>query len=205
VSSSQPDPQSPDSLARRKDHARALARTARASAYLATPRAGNLLRDRFFAELLPQLPAPSIVSVYMPIRDELDPRPLMERLFERGLTVAVPALAGPGAPLAFRRWEPFMTLIPGQLDVPEPTHDAQLVEPDLVMLPLLAFDRAGNRLGYGRGYYDRTLAVLRKTRRVTAVGLAFAAQEMLSVPAGDGDQRLDWVLTEAALIRPRAD
>jgi 5-formyltetrahydrofolate cyclo-ligase len=190
VSSSQPDPQSTDSLARRKDHARMLARTARASAYLATPGAGNLLRDRFFAELLPQLPVSSIVSAYMPIRDEIDARPLMERLFERGLTVAVPALAGAGAPLTFRRWEPFMTLVPGQLDV---------------LVPLLAFDRAGNRLGYGRGYYDRTLAALRKTRRVTAVGLAFAAQEMLSVPAGDGDQRLDWVLTETALIHPRAE
>jgi 5-formyltetrahydrofolate cyclo-ligase len=205
VSSIQPDPQSSDALARRKEHARTLARTIRASAYLATPRAGNQVRERFSAELLPQLATPpSIVSAYMPIRDEIDCRPLMERLFERGVTVCVPTLNGAGQPLAFRRWEPFMTLIPGRLDIPEPTHDSPLVEPDLLLLPLLAFDRTGHRLGYGRGYYDRTLAALRKTRPVTAVGLAFAAQEVLSVPAGDGDQRLDWVLTETALIRPRA-
>jgi 5-formyltetrahydrofolate cyclo-ligase len=197
------DAHSPDALARRKEHARTLARTTRANAYLAMPRAGMLVRDRFFSDLLPRLGAsPPVVSAYMPIRDEIDPRPLMERLFERGVTVAVPTLTGPGAPLAFRRWEPFMTLIPGQLDIPEPSRDAPLVEPDLVLLPLLAFDRSGHRLGYGRGYYDRTLAVLRTTRPVTAVGLAFAAQEMLSVPAGDRDQRLDWVLTESALIRP---
>jgi 5-formyltetrahydrofolate cyclo-ligase len=197
---------SADALARRKEHARALARTVRANAYLATPRAGLMIRDRFLNELLPELAArPSVVSAYMPIRDEIDPRPLMERLFERGVTVAVPTLAGPGLPLGFRRWEPFMTLIPGQLDIPEPSHDAPLVEPDLLLVPLLAFDRTGHRLGYGRGYYDRTLADSRKTRRVTAVGLAFAAQEVLSVPTGDNDQRLDWVLTETALIRPLAD
>jgi 5-formyltetrahydrofolate cyclo-ligase len=212
VSTSPIDASSPDALARRnalarqKEHARALARTARANAYLATPLAGNLLRDRFFAELIPQIGAvPPVVSAYMPIRDEVDPRPLMERLFEQGATVAVPTLAGAAAPLAFRRWEPFMALIPGELEIPEPSHDAPLVEPDLVLVPLLAFDRGGHRLGYGRGYYDRTLAAARARRHVTAVGLAFTAQEMVSVPAGDDDQRLDWILTETALIRPRAE
>ncbi|MGE5538095.1 MAG: 5-formyltetrahydrofolate cyclo-ligase [Gemmatimonas sp.] len=203
---SDPSPESPaDVLARAKEHARALARTARAAAYLADPRAGARIRDRFFAELWPLLPkAPAVVSAYMPIRDELDPRPLMERLHGDGVTVAVPALNGPKLPLAFRRWEPFMTLVPGQLEVPEPTHTAPVVAPDLLLVPLLAFDRRGHRLGYGRGYYDRTLATLRASRTVTAVGLAFAAQEVVSVPAGERDERLDWVLTEAALIRPQS-
>lgn len=187
-----------------KARARAHARGARAKAFVAMPDAARRIRDRFLAELLPGLVVRpgGIVSGYIPINDELDPRPLLSALLERGHPLAAPCVVAKGQPLIFRAWDVHTGLAPGPFGVSEPPPDAPVLEPELLLVPLLAFDRRGHRLGYGRGYYDRTLTALRARRSITAVGLAFAGQEVLSLPIGDGDQRLDWIVTETALIHP---
>ena len=187
-----------------KADARAKARVVRTAASAAAPHAGERVRDKFIAELLPIVGAKSgaFVAAYMPVRDELDVRPLLQALVERGMIAAMPCVVGGGMPLLFRQWSTGTALVPRAFGLSEPPDDAPVVEPDLLLVPLLAFDRSGHRLGYGRGYYDRTLAALRAQRPIVAVGLAFSAQEVLSLPAGNNDQRLDWIVTETALIRP---
>lgn len=200
--------ETPESLSIReaKAHARAHARGARAKAFVTTPNASAGVRDVFVTELLPKLalkPAATVTG-YIPFRDELDPRPLLTLLEERGFVLGAPSIVERDRPLVFRRWDVYAGLVPGRFGfgIPEPSADAPVVEPDLLLVPMLAFDRRGHRLGYGRGYYDRTLAALRARRPIVAVGLAFAAQEVLSLPISVGDQRLDWIVTEAALIHP---
>jgi 5-formyltetrahydrofolate cyclo-ligase len=114
---------------------------------------------------------------------------------------ATPPRDRPG-PLVFRLWRAGEPLARSPFGVPEPGPDAPAVDPDLVLVPLLAFDRAGRRLGYGQGHYDRTLAALRARRRVLAIGLAFAAQEAERVPTDDRDALLDGIVTEMAYIGP---
>lgn len=191
-------------LDRAKAEARAKAHVVRAAAFAAVPDAGIRVRDRFMAELLPVIGAKNgaFVAAYMPVRDEVDVRPLLQSLVERGMIAAMPCVVGGRMPLLFRQWNTGAALVPRAFGLLEPSDDASVVTPDLLLVPLLAFDRSGHRLGYGRGYYDRTLAALRTQRPIIAVGLAFAAQEVLSLPAGNNDQRLDWVITEAELIRP---
>lgn len=120
---------------------------------------------------------------------------------EAGWTCGLPALVGRDRPMEFRRWHAGDTLVPGQLGTNQPAKEAPVVEPSVLLVPLLAFDRAGYRLGYGGGYYDRTLAALRAGREVVAFGVAFAGQEVDHVPHDETDQRLDWVITEQGAIR----
>lgn len=142
-------------------------------------------------------PAPgTVVSGYWPLRDELDPRPLLEALHRRGCVCSLPAVVTAGEPLAFRRWAPGSPLVPGPFGTSEPAPDAPPLSPALLLVPLLAFDRRGHRLGYGGGFYDRTLADLRARGKITAIGLGFAGQEVEAVPDDAGDQRLDWLVTE---------
>jgi 5-formyltetrahydrofolate cyclo-ligase len=194
------------SIREAKVQARAHARGARAKAFVTTPDAGARVRDRFLDGLLPKLALKSGAAVtgYIPFGDELDPRPLLAVLGERGFLLAAPSIVERDRPLVFRRWDVYAGLSPGRFGfgIPEPSADAPVVEPDLLLVPMLAFDRRGHRLGYGRGYYDRTLAMWRARRTIVAVGLAFSAQEVLSLPTADDDQRLDWIVTEAALIHP---
>jgi 5-formyltetrahydrofolate cyclo-ligase len=153
------------------------------------------------ARMLPlDITASTIVAGYAPIRGEIDPVPLMRRLAARGATLAMPAIAARNAALAFRRWKPGDALAPGEFGIPEPSATAVRVNPDIVLVPLAAFDRAGHRIGYGAGYYDRTLAQLREIKLIAAVGLAFSVQEVPQVPALSHDVRLDYVLTEAELL-----
>ena len=109
-------------------------------------------------------------------------------------------IAGRGKPLIMRAWDFDDPLDRGQWGIREPKAEAADVEPDIILVPLLAFDRAGQRIGYGAGYYDQTLAQLRARKPVTAVGIAFAAQEVPTVPSTPRDERLDLVLTEREVI-----
>jgi 5-formyltetrahydrofolate cyclo-ligase len=138
----------------------------------------------------------TIVSGYSPIRGELDPVPLMRKLAERGAQLALPAVMARGKSLAFRAWSPSDRLMLGPLGIPEPSPAATELIPDIMLVPLAAFDRLGHRIGYGAGHYDFTLAHLRKVKPITAIGLAFAAQEIEAVPALSHDVALDYVLTE---------
>jgi 5-formyltetrahydrofolate cyclo-ligase len=138
----------------------------------------------------------TIVSGYSPIRSEIDPVPLMRRLAAQGARLALPAVMARGKALAFRAWSPDDRLMLGPLGILEPSPAAAEIVPDIVLVPLAAYDRAGHRIGYGAGHYDRTLAQLRKAKAVTAIGLGFAVQQIAAVPALGHDVALDYVLTE---------
>ncbi len=146
------------------------------------------------------MPDGCAVSAYWPIGSELDPRALMRLLHERGHPVCLPVVTGTGRPLVFRAWAPGDTLEPAGFGTQVPTTGQPERTPRVLLVPMLAFDRDGYRLGYGGGFYDRTLAKLRAEGEVTAVGLAFAAQEVPAVPRDVSDQHLDWIVTESEAI-----
>ncbi|WP_020186399.1 5-formyltetrahydrofolate cyclo-ligase [Methylopila sp. 73B] len=147
------------------------------------------------AELVARL-RPRRVSVFVAIRGEIETAPLMTRLHAMGVLLCLPVIARKDAPLMFRAWAPGEPLETRRFGLLEPGDAAEEVEPDLLFAPLAAFDAHGFRLGYGGGFYDRSLEKLRASRPTTAVGLAFAAQEVERVPTDAYDQRLDGVLTE---------
>lgn len=139
--------------------------------------------------------APAIVSGYMPIGDEADISDLMEHLARDGFGIALPVMVGKGKPLQFRRWRPGDVLDEVQWRIREPGETAEIVAPDVMLCPLLAFDEAGFRLGYGGGFYDRSLAEIRAAKQVITIGIAFDEQRVDAVPRDAYDQRLDWILT----------
>ena len=184
----------------RKQALRAEARAARAAACAAVPDAAARAAAHVGA-LAEALGAPGIASGYLPVRDEIDPRPAMTVLADHGWRLALPVVTGPGEPLVFRGWAPGEPTVAAPFGLRIPAAETEVV-PDLLLVPMLAFDRRGHRLGYGGGFYDRTLAALRAGEgRVHALGLAFAAQEMPLLPASDTDMRLDAIVTEAGAIR----
>ncbi len=137
-----------------------------------------------------------VVSAFFPYKSEIDTRPLLGKLAGEGWTTCLPIVIALGEPLIFRRWMPGQPTVPGTWDIPQPTDDAELVEPDVLLVPMMAFDRAGYRLGYGGGFYDRTLDELRAKKTIVAIGVAYAAQEVDSVAHDSHDEILDYVLTE---------
>ena len=141
-----------------------------------------------------------IVSGYSPIRNEIDPEPLMVQLAVQGARLALPSVNARGKALTFRAWSPGDRLMMGMLGIPEPSTAAAEVIPDIMLVPLAAFDQAGHRIGYGAGHYDYTLAHLRKVKGILAIGLGFAAQEIEAVPALAHDVALDYVLTETKVF-----
>lgn len=147
------------------------------------------------------------IALFAPFRDEIDTRPVATALRQAGARLALPVIVARDAPLLFRRWEAADALAPaGVFGIAEPGPDAPEAVPDAVLVPLAAFDRRGYRIGYGAGFYDRTLAVLRARRPVPAFGFAFACQEVARVPAEPHDEPVDMMITEEAAIacaRPR--
>jgi 5-formyltetrahydrofolate cyclo-ligase len=141
-----------------------------------------------------------IVSGFMPMKTEINPVPLLRKLSDAGAQLALPAIAGRGKALIMRAWSFDAPLKSGQWGIREPMPEAPEVAPDIVIVPLAAFDRAGHRIGYGAGYYDMTINALRAKKKVIAIGIAFAAQEISRVPATERDARLDLVLTEREAI-----
>jgi len=147
-------------------------------------------------EVLPGI----IVSGFSPLTSEISPLPLLRRLADAGASLALPVVAGRGKPLIMRAWSFGAPLVSGVWGIREPPADAPELFPDILIVPLLAFDRSGHRIGYGAGYYDMTISRLRTMKPVTAIGIAFAAQEIAAVPATPRDARLDLVLTERGTI-----
>jgi 5-formyltetrahydrofolate cyclo-ligase len=178
-----------------KADARKLAAKARNGAH-------ELLRETAPLQLLSQpfpvqpTAARKIVSAFYPYKNEIDTRPLLGKLAGEGWTTGLPIVIALGQPLVFRRWMPGEPTVPGVWDIPRPTDDAPIIEPDVLLVPLMAFDRKGYRLGYGGGFYDRTLELLRAKKSITAIGIAYAAQEVDSVAHDSHDQPLDFVMTE---------
>lgn len=155
---------------------------------------------RYFLDSFDAGPA-DIVSLYYPIGDELDTKPLADALLERGVSVALPVVVSKKAPLEFRRFNAGDDLTDGAYGERIPAPGAPTVRPTIVVTPLLGFSTAGDRLGYGGGYYDRTLEGLRDTGAVMAVGFAYARQEVDALPVSPLDQRLDWIVTERGAVR----
>ncbi len=146
--------------------------------------------------------AAPIVSVYWPIRSELNTRPLIDALAARGFHVVLPVMHKVRHPLVFRDFTPGDELVKGPFGLSEPAEDKMARDPDILFAPLAAFDRRGFRLGYGGGIYDATLTELRATKPVTAVGVAYSCQETHHVPTEPHDERLDYLMTERELIIP---
>ena len=176
-------------------------------------RAGQARRDAVPAEMrksaaeaiaaraFPLVIAPGmVVSGFMPLKSEISPLPLMRKLVDAGARLALPVVAGRGKPLIMRSWQWGEPLVPGVWGIREPGPGAPEVQPDILLVPLLAFDRSGHRIGYGAGYYDLTIAQLRAKKPIAAIGIAFAAQEVETVPRTAFDAQLDLVLTENETI-----
>ena len=145
-----------------------------------------------------------MVSGFSAIGDEIRPLPLLARLMRDGHPLCLPAMQGKGLPLLFREWKPGDPTRDAVWGIHEPLPSAPPVAPDVLLVPLLAFDDRGYRLGYGGGFYDRTIAGLRARQPVVAIGLAFDEQRVDAVPHSDNDERLDWVLTPSGPIYTRA-
>ena len=142
----------------------------------------------------------TIVSGFMPLKTEINPLPLMHKLAAAGAQLALPVVAGRGKPLIMRAFAFGDALNSGQWGIKEPKPEAGEVAPDILLVPLLAFDRQGHRIGYGAGYYDMTIAALRAKKLAIACGIAYAAQEVDAVPVTPRDARLDLVLTEREVL-----
>ncbi len=137
----------------------------------------------------------AVIGGVWPLPGEIDMRPLMQALAQQGHALALPCTPRKGKPLVFRAWEFGQKLRAGPYGTREPKRDAAEVLPDLVLVPLLAFNESGERLGYGGGFYDRTLTHIRSQHEVFACGVAFAAQEAKHIPTGPYDVALDGILT----------
>jgi len=164
-------------------------------------------RRATMAEALAQADLPFLsggartVSAFYPVGAELDIMVLVRRLLAEGHRIALPVVRGRGRQLIFRDWRPGDKLEPSVRGIPAPAASAPELVPDVLLVPLLQFDHRGYRLGYGGGFYDRTIHALRAERDITAVGVGFAAQRVEAVPTAPHDARLDWILTEDGPLR----
>ena len=185
-------------IATQKQAVREAAMVTRKAAHAAATGAGELACAHLMAWLGADA-APRIVSAYMPIQSELDIRPAMKALHHRGFKVCLPVIIEKGQPLKFRAWTPQTPMIRGPFGAKVPESGAWL-RPDLLLCPLLAFDASGQRMGYGGGFYDRSIAALKAEKPVQALGYAYAAQQVDAVPHEATDQALDGVITEAGFF-----
>lgn len=157
-------------------------------------RAAKILAE--FADNFDPSGANDVVSAYVPIGSEIDGMGLLERFFERGFVTGLPLVTAAATPLTFLNYCPGDRLVKGNFDVLTPEHTVTKVVPTILLVPLLAFDGDGFRLGYGGGFYDRTLAALKQQRVTKAIGLAFSGQEVDAVPRDGFDHPLDGILCE---------
>ncbi len=171
----------------------------REAAWRADPDVGEGLKRHLLEALA--LPPGIAISGYWPLPGEIDVRPALRHFHGEGHPIGLPVVTGKNQPLIFRRWNPEVELVPGSFRVMIPPPEAPEVTPAILMVPLLAFDPDGYRLGYGGGFYDRTLAKLRAEAHAVAVGVAYAVQEVPMVPRGAFDQPLDFIITEHAVFK----
>ncbi|MEO1224926.1 MAG: 5-formyltetrahydrofolate cyclo-ligase [Pseudomonadota bacterium] len=164
------------------------------------PIAAIELANHFFASI--PFDRNAVISAYWPMGSEIDVRPLCRRLREAGALTALPVVVERDKPLAFGCWDDRTELVEGPYGTHQPSAASPHVVPDILIVPLLAFDAYGSRLGYGGGYYDRTLAALRAERSVLAVGVAFDDQRVDRLTVGNHDARLDKVVTERDVYSP---
>ena len=156
----------------------------------------SLKISRNFAASVP-IPSGAVVSSYYAIGDEADPAALESELRRRGHRIVLPRVAGRNLPLDFHLWEAGVPLLRGGFGLSEPSREWPMLAPDVLIVPLLAFDLQGYRIGYGAGYYDRTIRGLRERKNIVAAGFAFSVQEFEGVPHLAHDEKLDWIVTDA--------
>lgn len=183
-----------DAMTEAKAAARKAAFAARKEA---KARVDESLAQGHLAAVLASL-APRVLAGYMPIRTEIDPLPVMRAY---GGPVSVPVIEAEGRPLLFQHWTPSSVMVDGPFGAQIPQTGAMLT-PQVLVVPLVAFDGRGYRLGYGGGFYDRTLERLRRLGPVTAIGFAFAAQELDDLPLEPTDEPLDLIVTELGVLLP---
>jgi 5-formyltetrahydrofolate cyclo-ligase len=188
------------SLAELKRQARSKASTIRNGIHETQgARAGAVLAARGLPVALD--PYYNIISAFHSFGTEVSTFELFDKLVRDGWTTALPIVVAKNTPLMFRQWAPGEPLVSGLWDIQIPPDSAREVQPDVLLVPLLAFDRKGFRLGYGGGFYDRTLEKLRALKKVAAIGIAYAGQEVDSVLRDGHDQKLDWIMTEQETIK----
>jgi 5-formyltetrahydrofolate cyclo-ligase len=187
-------------LRTRKRALRVAAELKRQELFQQSPAAGEKVAEFLLQTIRPRDPdvwaEGTIISTYAERGSEMAMTQVNLALVAAGYQLALPVVLGRGHPLAFRRYRPHDPLIKGVLDVGEPLPSEPIVVPRILLLPLLGFDRQGNRLGYGGGYYDRTMVLLRREVAVQGIGIAFAGQEYPEIPVGTTDAPLDWIVTE---------
>jgi len=142
------------------------------------------------------IPSSAVIAGFWPIGSEVDIMPALARYAVLGHAIALPVVVGRGTPLVFRRWRDGDDMDTGPFDIAEPKAAAEDLSPEVLFVPMLSFDRAGYRLGYGGGFYDRTLRRLRARKAIVAIGVAYGVQEFLETPHGPNDEPLDWIVTE---------
>lgn len=196
VLGSAPDPQ--------KMILRELAKALRGQAHAGRPDAAQHAARHFLDAFFPGpeiQESDAIVALYAAKGTELSTHPLADALHQKGIEIALPVIEKQARPLVFKRYTPGDKLTEGAFGIETPTGEAPTMTPSLVVAPLLAFSRGGGRLGYGGGFYDRTLAKLRRAGPVTAIGYAYGAQEVDALPTGRLDEPLDWIVTERGAFR----
>lgn len=143
-----------------------------------------------------KVPDGAFVSAYYPIGSEIDPSPIVETLWERGITVCLPCIIQGQRALEFVKWDRSTSLNEAKFGTSEPHVKDEFLKPDILIVPLLAFDQRGNRMGYGQGHYDETIRILKQQKDILTVGLAYAEQAvLLALPTEPHDQKLDMVIT----------
>ncbi len=184
-------------LSEQKAAARKVAFAARKTAHdLGGDSAGCALLSTYLEGLEPF----ETISAYMPIKTEISPLPVMQELCKKEKTLCVPVIQEVGLPLLFSVWTSGCEMVEGPFGAKVPA-EGQYVDPDVIIAPLVAFDRRGYRLGYGGGFYDRSIEGLLAKKPVVVVGFAYAAQEMPKIPTEPTDQRLDAMVTEQSILR----
>ncbi|MEB3701634.1 Putative 5-formyltetrahydrofolate cyclo-ligase [Candidatus Bealeia paramacronuclearis] len=158
------------------------------------PEASNLARNVF----LKSFPNTLNVALYYPLKEELDTKPLLESLREKGSVISLPVITDHH--LIFKKWDPKIALIKSSFQTFEPNSSSEIILPEIIVVPLLAFDRKGHRLGYGKGHFDRTLNAFRQNHKIIAIGYAYSFQELQNLPQEDCDERLDYIITEKEII-----
>ena len=168
----------------------------RKALHAANPQGGEMACDHFLNAI--GFPDDAVVSAYLPLKNEFDVLPFIEVADLFGHEIGMPVVAAKAKPLKFLRWTPESDLVTGAMGIPTPPLDSPVVVPDLLLVPMMAFDDDGFRLGYGGGFYDRTLADLRNRNPETlAVGVCFSGLKVDHVPRDEHDARLDWIVTES--------
>jgi 5-formyltetrahydrofolate cyclo-ligase len=169
----------------------------RASAMSHNPEAPLKLRDNFLKAI--EIPPGAVIAGYCTKGSEIDPAPLIDSLRIRGHKIALPVVVNKGMPLKFQLHQSGDELVTNPMGISEPKATAPIMDPDIFLVPLLAFDQRGYRLGYGGGYYDRTLYLFSQRKKILSIGLSFSCQEIAEVPIDHHDIKLDKIVTESCV------